>query len=161
MARAHGGTREARGSTVAVNRRARFDYELLDRYDAGLVLLGSEIKSLRAGKANLRQAFARFQDDELWLFNMHIAPYPPAAQNHDPTRPRKLLLHRRELARLRRALDQQPRATMVAVRLYLERGRAKVEIALARGKRHYDQRQAIAKREADRAIARGLRHDLR
>ena len=147
--------------TVALHRRARFDYEILQRYDAGLALLGSEIKSIRQGKANLAEGYARLADGELWLHNVHIAEYEPAGTNHSPTRPRKLLLHRAELERLRRALEEQPRSTVIPLRLYLARGLAKVELGVGIGKRQYDKRQAIAKRESDRAIARALRRDQR
>lgn len=149
--------------TVAQHRRARYDYEILQQYDAGIALLGSEIKAIRQGKANLGEGYARFTDrGELWLHNVHIAEYEAAAgDNHSPTRPRKLLLHRTELARIRRALEEQPRTTIIPLRLHLVRGLAKVEIGIARGKRQYDKRQAIAERESDRAIARALRRDQR
>lgn len=149
--------RAPEGGTVAVNRRARYDYEILQRYDAGLVLLGPEIKSIRAGKANIGEGYARFSDGELWLYNVHIAQYEAAREKPEPTRPRKLLLHRAELARMRRALEEQQRATVIPLRLYLARGLAKVELGVARGKREYDKRQAIAKRESERDIARALR----
>ncbi|MFN8639956.1 MAG: SsrA-binding protein SmpB [Dehalococcoidia bacterium] len=148
--------------TVAQHRRARFDYEILQRYDAGLALLGSEIKSIRQGKVNLGEGYARFNDrDELWLHNVHIAEYEPAGQNHVPTRARKLLLHRAELIRIQRALEEQPRSTIIPLRIYLDRGMAKLELGVARGKRQYDKRQAIAERESNRAIARALRRDQR
>ena len=149
------------GGAVATNRRARYDYSIEDTHEAGLVLTGSEIKSIREGRANIAEGFARFHDGELWLYNVHIAPYAPAGVNHEPTRPRKLLLHRGELARLERALREQPGTTIVPLRLYLTRGLAKVEIGLARGRRRYDKRQAIAKREADRTMRRALRRDAR
>jgi SsrA-binding protein len=148
-------------ATLAVNRRARFDYEILQRYDAGIVLLGTEIRSLREGKANIGEGYARIVDDELWLYNVHIAAYQPARENHDPTRARKLLLHRNELDRIRETLEQQPRTTLVPLRLYLARGRAKVELGLGMGRRAYDKRQAIAKRESDRTIARAMRQAQR
>ncbi len=148
--------------TVAQHRRARYDYEILQRYDAGVALVGSEIKAIRQGKANLGEGYARFTDrDELWLHNVHIAEYQAAAENHAPTRVRKLLLHRNELTRIQRALEEQPRTTIIPLRLYLERGRAKVELGVARGKRQYDKRQAIAERESNRTIARALRRDQR
>lgn len=148
--------------TVAQHRRARYDYEILQHYDAGIALLGSEIKAIRQGKANLSEGYARFgQRDELWLHNVHIAEYEAANANHSPTRPRKLLLHRGELHRIRRALEEHPRTTIIPLRLHLVRGMAKVEIGIARGKRQYDKRQAIAERESDRAIARALRRDQR
>jgi SsrA-binding protein len=149
------------GGTVATNRRARYDYDLTQRVEAGLVLTGSEIKSIRGGHANIAEGYARFQGDELWLYNVHIAPYAAARESHELTRPRKLLLHRSELARLERALREQPGTTIVPLRLYLTRGLAKVEIGLGRGRRRYDKRQAIAKREAERTMQRALRRDLR
>lgn len=148
-------------ATLAVNRRARFDYEILQRYDAGIVLMGTEIRSLRDGKANIGEGYARLVDDEVWLYNVHIAAYLPARQNHDPTRARKLLLHRNEIERIRETLEQQPRSTLVPLRLYLSRGRAKVELGLGLGRRAYDKRQAIAKRESDRTIARAMRQAQR
>ena len=155
-------TRKApRGVTVAVNRRARYDYELLETFDAGIVLIGSEIKSLREGKASIAEGYARLRDGELWLYNVHVAHYPPARESHDPTRSRKLLLHRRELDRLDRELRERPRTTVIPLRLYLNNGLAKIELGLARGRRTYDKRQAIAKRDAERAIQRGLRHASR
>lgn len=143
--------------TVAVNRRAGFDYEFLERYEAGMVLTGSEIKSIRDGRVNLRDAFAQVRGGELWLNNLHIAEYPAANQfNHEPTRPRKLLLHKGEIAHLAGALEQRG-LTLIATRLYLKNGRAKIELAVGRGKKSYDKREAVAKREADRAIQRALR----
>ncbi len=151
----------AEGGTVASNRRARYDYDILQRHEAGLVLTGSEIKSIRAGRANIAEGYARFQNGELWLYNVHIAPYLPARDGHEPTRPRKLLLHRSELQRLERALREQPGMTLVPLRLYIVRGLAKIEIGLGRGRRRYDKRQAIAKREAERTMQRALRRDAR
>jgi len=144
--------------TVAVNRKALHDYDVLQRIEAGLVLTGSEIKSIRDGRANLREAYARPEHDELWLFNAHIAPYPAAhGFNHEPGRPRKLLLHKEEMRELSRAVDEQG-LTLVPLRLYLKRGLAKVEMGLVRGRRQYDKRQAIARREAERQMARAIRH---
>ena len=148
---------EARGQTVAANRRGRYDYEILSTLDAGIALLGSEIKSIRAGHANIAEGYARFRDGELWLHNVHIAQYPNTRENHEPTRPRRLLLHRRELDRLEHAMGEQQGTTVIPLRLYLYNGLAKVELGLARGRRQYDKRQAIAKRESDRAIARAAR----
>ncbi|MEE8337192.1 MAG: SsrA-binding protein SmpB [Dehalococcoidia bacterium] len=150
-----------RGSTVAVNRRAGYDYELLDRYDAGIELVGTEIKSIREGNMSLAEGYARFKDGELWLYDVHIAGYAPARENHEPRRPRRLLLHRRELDRMQRELGQQPRTTVIPLRMYLYNGLAKVEIALARGRRSWDRRQAIAQRDANRAIQRGMRQEQR
>ena len=154
-------TRSLTEGTVAQHRRARYDYEIVQRYDAGVALLGSEIKSIREGKANIAEGYARLQNGELFLHNVHIAEYQAAGQSHAPTRPRKLLLHRAELERLRRALEEQPRSTIIPLRMYLARGLAKIELGVGVGKRQYDKRQAIAKRESDRSIARALRHDQR
>ena len=144
--------------TVAVNRKAFHDYEVLQRVEAGLVLTGTEIKSIRDGRVNLREAYARPESGELWLFNAHIAPYPAAHQfNHEPTRRRKLLLHKREMRELSRAVEEQG-LTVVPLRLYLKRGLAKVELGLVRGRRQYDKRQAIARREAERQMARAIRY---
>ena len=153
--------RESKGATVAVNRRSRRDYELMDRFDAGLELLGSEIKSIRGHQVNLTEGFARFRDGELWLYNVHVAPYAPARESHDPRRPRKLLLHRRELDILERELTRNPRTTVIPLRLYLYNGLAKIEIALARGRRAYDRREVIARRDAERAMRRGMRRAQR
>lgn len=147
--------------TVAQHRRARYDYEVVQRYDAGIVLLGSEIKAIRQGKANIAEGYARLQNGELFLHNVHIAEYQSAGQQHTPTRTRKLLLRRAELERLRRALEEQPRSTIIPLRMYLARGLAKVELGVGVGKRQYDKRQAIAKRESDRTIARALRQNQR
>ena len=156
------GQRKTRdGAAVATNRRARYDYDLTQNTEAGLVLTGSEIKSIRSGQANIAEGFGRFQRSELWLYNVHIAPYAAARENHEPTRPRKLLLHRSQLERLERALREQPGTTIVPLRLYLTRGLAKVEIGLGRGRRSYDKRQAIATREAERTMQRALRRELR
>ena len=157
------GQRKARdgGPAVATNRRARYDYDLTQNTEAGIVLTGSEIKSIRSGQANIAEGFGRFQRGELWLYNVHIAPYAAARENHEPTRPRKLLLHRSQLERLERALREQPGTTIVPLRLYLTRGLAKVEIGLGRGRRSYDKRQAIATREAERTMQRALRRELR
>lgn len=152
---------ETKGATVASNRRAGYEYEILQRYDAGISLLGSEIKSIRAGKVNLAEGYARLKDGELFLYNVNIAQYGPARENHDVIRPRKLLLHRRELERLRQAMQEQPRTTVVPLRLYLYNGLAKLEIGLARGRRRYDKRQAIKKRETDRDMQRAVRQAQR
>jgi len=149
--------------TIAVNRRARHDYDVLMEVDAGIVLVGPEIKSIRAGRVNIAEGFARFRNGELWLHNVHIAPYEAAARENpeDPRRPRKLLLHRAQLVRLEDELDQQPRATLIPLRLYFSRGRVKAQVGLVRGRREYDKRQVIAKRDADRSIQRALRHAQR
>ena len=145
--------------TVASNRKAFHDYEIGDTFEAGLVLAGSEIKSIRAGQVSLQDGFVQFEDGEAWLINVHIAQYDPASRlNHEPRRKRKLLLHRREIQRLMGKV-QEKGFTLVPTRLYLKGGRAKIEIALARGKRLYDKRQAIAKRDSDRQIARALKDE--
>jgi SsrA-binding protein len=144
--------------TVTVNRKALHDYHILERLEAGISLTGTEIKAIRDGRVNLRDAYARPERGELWLVGAHIARYPPAGPfNHDPTRRRKLLLHRKQIRTLMREVDERG-LTLVPLRLYLKGGRAKVELALARGKRRYDRRQAIARREADREMRRALRH---
>jgi len=142
---------------VATNRKAAHNYHLEERYEAGLVLTGTEIKSIRAGRVSLREGYVQPRGGELWLLNVHIAPYDPAGRRgHEPRRPRKLLLHRREINRLISHIQERG-YTIVPLRLYLKGGRAKVEIALARGKRKYDKRQAIAKRDAQREIERVLK----
>ena len=139
---------------IATNRKAVRDYSLQDRHEAGLALLGTEIKSIRAGMVNLTDGFVQVRDGEMWLLNVHIAPYDPAGRRgHEPRRPRKLLLHRQEIARLTSRVQERG-YTIVPVRLYLKGGRAKVEIALARGKRQYDKREAIARRDTEREIDR-------
>jgi len=142
---------------VATNRKALRDFHLDERHEAGLVLTGTEIKSIRAGRVNLSDGYAQPRDGELWLLNVHIAPYDPSGRyGHEPRRPRKLLLHHREINRLISRVQERG-YTIVPVRLYLKGGLAKVEIALARGKRKYDKRQAIAKRDAQRQIDRALK----
>lgn len=130
------------------NRRATFDYELLETFEAGLVLTGSEVKSLRQGGATLAESFARIKGDEVWLEGMHIAPYKDAGyNNHEPLRSRKLLLSRREIAEIKRGLTRQG-LTLIPTRLYFKEGWAKLNVALARGKKLHDKRQAVAKKEA-------------
>lgn len=142
---------------VATNRKAGRDFHLEDRHEAGVVLTGTEIKSIRAGRVNLSDGYIQPRDGELWLLNVHVAPYDPAGRyGHDPLRPRKLLLHRREIDRLASRVRERG-YTIVPTRLYLKGGRAKVEIALARGKRKYDKRAAIAKRDVQRDIDRALK----
>jgi SsrA-binding protein len=142
---------------IARNRKATHDYHIESRYEAGLVLLGSEIKSIRAGGVNLREGYVAPRDGELWLVNVHIAPYKPAARSgHEPRRPRKLLLSRREINRLISRVQERG-YTIIPLRLYLTHGLAKVEIGLARGKRQYDKRATIAKRESQRQIERTIK----
>jgi SsrA-binding protein len=135
---------------VAQNRRARHDYDILDTFEAGLVLAGSEVKSLREGKTQLRDTYARVQDGEVWLYGMHVPPYAFASGFGavDPDRRRKLLLHRRQIEELGQRTSQQS-LTLVPLSLYFKDGRAKVSIALARGRKLYDKRRAIAARDAD------------
>jgi SsrA-binding protein len=142
--------------TVVANRRARHDYHLEETYEAGIQLVGSEVKSLRAGRASLQDAYAKVRGGEVWLVNMHIAPYEQAGPfNHDPLRPRKLLLHKSEIRRLVGKVKERG-YTLVPLRVYFRRGLAKVELALARGKKQVDRRADIRKREAERQIARAL-----
>jgi SsrA-binding protein len=141
---------------VATNRRARHDYTIEETYEAGLVLTGAEVKSLRGGRASLTEAYARVTDGEVWVENLHIPPYPNAAERpHDPRRPRKLLLRRGEIERLI-GKTQERGLTLVPMRLYFTRGLAKLEIGLGRGKRQYEKRQAIAEREHRREMERGF-----
>ena len=141
---------------ITSNRKARRDYFILDTFEAGLVLQGTEVKSLRDGKASLAEAYARLRDDELFLVGAHIPEYKYGnRQNHEPTRPRKLLLHRKEIERLRGKI-QEKGLTLVPLRLYWRRGRAKLEIGLARGKRDYDRRQDTLKREAAREMEKAM-----
>ena len=141
---------------VARNRKASHDYFLEDFAEAGIVLLGTEIKSIRAGQVSLKEAYVRLDGQEAFLVNAHIAPYNPASHfNHDPRRPRKLLLHKREIRRMHEKVSQRG-YTIVPTKMYLLKGRAKVEIATARGKRQYDKRKEIAKRETDREIEREM-----
>jgi SsrA-binding protein len=142
---------------ITVNRRARHDYFIEETVEAGVVLTGSEVKSLRAGKAQLKDSHARIQRGEAWLFNAHISEYGPAAQfGHDPTRARKLLLHRREIDRLAGKVKERGLA-LIPLRLYFKHGRAKVELGLARGKKLYDKRESIKERETRREMDRAIR----
>lgn len=143
---------------VARNRKAKHDYHLLDRYEAGIVLRGSEIKSVRASRISIKQAYVRIDNgEEAWLLEAHIAPYDQASHfNHDPTRPRKLLLHKREIRRLWKEVRRKG-VTIVPLQVYLRDGYAKVEIAVAKGKKLHDKRQTIAERDAQRRIERELR----
>ena len=145
---------------VAKNRKARHDYHIEDTYEAGLVLMGSEIKSIRDNRVSLQEGYVQERGGELWLVNVHIAPYDQASifGHEDPLRPRKLLLHRREIAQISARIRERG-YTVVPTMIYLSKGRAKVEIALARGKHNYDKRDTIAKRDADRQIRRALKND--
>ncbi len=142
---------------VATNRQASYRYHLLDRWEAGLVLQGTEVKALRDGKAQIKDGYASVRDGEVWLHNVHIPPYGPASrENHEPERPRKLLMHRREIERLV-AGTREKGLTLVPTRLYFRDGRAKAEIALARGKDVGDKRQSIKEREMKREMDRAVR----
>jgi len=146
---------------ISRNRKAYHDYTITDTLEAGLVLVGSEIKSIRAGKVNLRDSYVTFRDGEAWLVGAHIASYAQASYlDHDPRRDRKLLLHRREINRLRVRVEQRG-FTIVPTRLYLKNNRAKVQIGLARGKHTYDKRQSLAKRDSDRAMQRAIKDATR
>ena len=142
---------------IARNRKARHDYEIMDSFETGIVLKGTEVKSLRAAKVNLKDSYATIERGEVVLYNLHISPYEAANRyNHEPERPRKLLLHRSEIRRLVGRTEQKG-LTLVPLKLYFKQGRAKVELALARGKRQYDRRQDIARREMQRDIERALK----
>jgi SsrA-binding protein len=155
------GKRKAAAGDVATNRRASHKYELVERFEAGIELEGSEVKSLREGKAQIGDAYAAIEDGEVWLRNAHIPPYAPASnENHDPERPRKLLLHRYEIERLIGRLKRKG-LTMVPTRIYFKGRRAKVEIALARGKEQRDRRREIRDRDVQREVEREVRHRLR
>jgi SsrA-binding protein len=148
---------DERERNVAVNRRAFHDYFIDEKYECGIVLTGTEVKSLRAGRCNLRDGFARIDENEAWLENVHISPYEQGnAMNHEPIRPRKLLLHRKQIATLIGKVRQKG-YTLIPLRVYFVRNHAKVEVGLARGKREYDKREAIAERDAKREIARVMR----
>jgi SsrA-binding protein len=155
--RRKGGSRSPASGDVATNRQARFRYELIEKWEAGIALQGSEVKSLRDGKANLKDSYALVRDGEVWLHGVHIAPYAPAAgQGHDPERPRKLLLRRGEIERLI-GKTQEKGLTLVPTRIYFSGPRAKVEIALAKGKEQRDKREAIREREQRREMERALK----
>jgi SsrA-binding protein len=160
---AKGRKRKAAAGDVATNRQASFRFNLLERFECGIVLTGTEVKSLREGKAQLKDSYAIVRDGEVWLIGLYIPPYGPAARaNHDPERPRKLLLHRGEIARLV-GRTQERGLTLVPTRIYFggPRSRAKVELALARGKDLYDKRESIRKRDMARDVQRELREAQR
>ena len=153
---AKGKKRKAAPGDVATNRQARFRYELLDDFEAGIVLLGTEVKALRTGGAQMRDSYATLHDGEVWLHNLHIPHYGPAArENHDPDRSRKLLLHRREIDRLVGRIREKG-LTVVPTRIYFKGPHAKVEIALARGKDTHDKRDSIREREQKREMDRAM-----
>jgi SsrA-binding protein len=150
--------RERGRKMIAQNRKARHDFHVEDVYEAGIVLTGTEVKSLRAGRASLVDGYAVIKDGEAWLMGVHIPEYTEGTwTNHEPRRPRKLLLHRLEIQRLI-GKTKESGLTLVPLRLYFKDGKAKIEIALARGKRQHDKRQALAERQASREMARALRH---
>jgi SsrA-binding protein len=142
---------------ICQNRKARHDYFILDEYEAGMVLLGTEVKSLRLGRANLKDSYAKVRGGEVFLYNMHIGAYPFAAYgNHDPLRPRKLLMHKQEIKRLVGKVKEKGQA-LIPLQVYFKDGKAKVALALAAGKRKYDKREAIRKREEKRELDRAKR----
>ncbi len=142
---------------IATNRKAKFEYFLLDHYEAGIALAGSEIKSVRAGQVSLAEAYVQTDGTQAWLMNSHIAPYDYANRfNHEPRRPRRLLLHKREIREMWDAVRQKG-VTIIPVQVYLKEGRAKIDIAIAKGKKLYDKRQDIARRDQDREVEREFR----
>ncbi len=142
---------------ITENRKARHDYHILDTIEAGIALRGTEVKSLRVGKVNIRDSFARVKDGEVWLHGMHISPYDHGnIHNHEPLRERKLLLHKREIRRLIGKSKEQG-LTLVPLRLYFKNGKAKVELAVAKGKKLYDKREALARKDEARKIERALK----
>ncbi len=143
---------------ITVNKKARRNYEILDVYKAGIVLVGTEVKSLRAGRVNLKDSYARVRHGEVWLVGMHISPYSHGSyNNHEPERERKLLLHKYEIRRLIGKIEEAG-LTLAPLKLYFQKGKVKVDLGLARGKKEYDKRQTIAKRDADREIKRILKN---
>ena len=147
------------GRTFAINRRARYDYEILDSIEAGLSLLGTEIKAMREGRATIAEAFGKVEKGQMWLMNAHISPYSAAGpESHDPTRPRKLLLHKEQIARLSKQVDERG-LTLIPLRLYLKGHRAKVELALAKGRRRYDKRRAIIDRDREKEARQAIRRE--
>ena len=148
--------------TVALNRKARHDYFILDSFECGIVLTGTEIKSVRAGNLNLKDSYASIENGELWLFGVHISPYDKGSYyNHEPERDRKLLMHRHELIRLRSKMREKG-LTLVPLSVYIKEGkRAKVELGLAKGRTSHDKRDMIAERDAKRNIAKAVRQNIR
>ncbi len=144
---------------IAQNRKARYDYFIEDELEAGLVLKGTEVKSLRLGKAHIKDAYARIKDGEVYVYQMHIGPYPFAYyDNHDPLRPRKLLLHKREIKRLYGKVNEKG-FTLVPLKIYFKAGKVKITVALVRGKRKYDKREAIRRRDEKRELDRARKED--
>ncbi len=139
---------------VGTNRKAKYQYEIIEKYEAGLVLLGTEVKSLRESKVNIQEAYGKFINNELWLINSHISEYKYGnINNHDPLRPRKLLLNRREIKKIKTKL-QEKGLTLIPIKIYFKNSYAKVEIAIAKGKKMYDKRETIKKREIERKLKR-------
>ncbi len=152
---------ESNHKNIAQNKKARHDYEILETFEAGLVLHGTEVKSLREGRANLKDSYAAMHNEEVWLYGVHISPYSHGnINNHAPERDRKLLLHRKEIRKLI-GKTKETGLTLVPLQLYFNKGKVKVQLALARGKKEYDKREAIAKRESDRELKRVLRERQR
>jgi SsrA-binding protein len=152
------GKKKVAPGDIATNRQASFRFELLDKFEAGMMLRGTEVKALRDGGAQMKDSYALIRDGEVWLHNLHIPPYKPAARdNHPPERDRKLLLHRREIERVSQTMKEKG-FTLVPTRMYFKDGRAKVEIALARGKDRFDKRESIKEREMKRDLDRAM-HD--
>lgn len=150
-------TADDRFRVIAVNRLARHEYDILKVVEAGILLLGTEVKSVRAGRVNIRDAYARRSDNELWLYGAHIAEYASASyMNHEPTRPRKLLLHRGQIDELSREVEAKG-STLVPLRVYIKDHYVKVELALARGRKQYDKREATAKRDVERRLQHAIR----
>lgn len=144
---------------VAQNKKARHDYHIEETFETGLVLTGTEIKSIRAGKANLKESFARIQNGEVFLHNMHVSPYEQGNQfNHEPLRTRKLLMNRKEINKLI-GITKEKGYSLIPLRMYLKRGFCKLELALARGKKNYDKRETLKKKDAQREIERGFREN--
>ena len=144
----------AEEKNIVMNRKAHHEYDIVDRIEAGIVLAGSEVKSMRDGRANLTDAYAHVVKGEVWLTGMHVSPYKEATdQNHEPLRERKLLLHRNEIKKLARRAEEKG-FTLIPLRLYFKNGKVKVELGVARGKRQYDKKQAIAQRDAKRDMER-------
>ncbi|MFO7974316.1 MAG: SsrA-binding protein SmpB [Candidatus Hydrogenedentota bacterium] len=143
--------------TIVKNRRARHEYHILERYEAGIVLQGTEVKSMRAGHINLKDSYAEVKDGEMFLVGVHIAPYEQGnVYNHDPERPRKLLMHKREILRIGQTIAQKG-YTLVPLRVYFKNGRAKVEVGLCRGKQTIDKRRTLRQREQEREVDRALK----
>ncbi len=150
------------GKTIVDNRRARFEYEILETLEAGLVLSGTEVKSIRAGRANLQDSFIQIRQQEAWILNMHISPHNTASKvfNHDPTRRRKLLLHKKEINRLVGMVEQKG-LTIIPLKLTLSKGWIKAQIAVARGKKLYDKRESLKKKQTQRETARELKQQAK